>query len=165
MTPKINHEIRAKQVRVIVQQGTEKIQAGVMHIKDAAALAQRHGVDLVEISPTTVPPVCLIVDFGKYRYEQEKGKKKGHVCKLKEIHLHPSIDKHDFETKVRQGREFLAEGHKIKVFIDMRGREMAHAELGFELMQKFQSVMDNGKLDGSIQKNGKSILAIFSKNK
>ena len=128
---RINRQIRAREVYVIDAEGLQK---GVMSIFDAVTLAEEVGLDLVEVSPNAKPPVCKILDFGKYRYEQEKrlrdAKRNQTVVKMKEIRMQPKIEKHDLETKSKFISEFLGEGNKVKVSIRFRGRELAHTELG-----------------------------------
>jgi translation initiation factor IF-3 len=134
---RINGKIRAREVRVIGDQGK---QLGVMSLTDAINLARNQGVDLVEIAPNAVPPVCRVVDFGKYRYEQAKkekeSKKHQHANKIKEIQLSPKIDPHDLGIKTTHAVDFLCEDMKVKVSLKFRGREMAHKEFGFEVIKK-----------------------------
>jgi translation initiation factor IF-3 len=121
-------------VRVILASTGEQL--GVMRIQDAVRKAQEMGLDLVEIAATAVPPVCRIVDFGKFKYETAKHdkEKKHNSSKLKEIKFRVNIDRHDYETKLRHAEEFLDKGNKVRVQLQFRGREMAHQELGMELM-------------------------------
>jgi translation initiation factor IF-3 len=125
-------------VRVI---GLEGKQVGVMQLGDALNLARSHGVDLVEIAPNATPPVCRVVDFGKFRYEQAKkdkeSKKHQHANKVKEVQLSPKIDPHDLGVKVGHAIDFLCEDMKVKVTLKFRGREMQHTEFGFQVVQKF----------------------------
>ncbi len=134
---RINGKIRAREVRVIGDQGK---QLGVMSLTDAINLARNQGVDLVEIAPNALPPVCRIVDFGKYRYEQAKkekeSKKHQHANKIKEIQLSPKIDPHDLGIKTTHAVDFLCEDMKVKVSLKFRGREMAHKEFGFDVIKK-----------------------------
>lgn len=121
--------------------GATNEQLGVMKLSDALRKAQSLGLDLVEVAPNANPPVCRIVDYGKYRYalaKQDKEKKQG-ATKLKEIKFRVNIDEHDYLTKVRRGEEFLDKGHKLRVQLQFRGREMAHQELGMEVMQRVKS--------------------------
>jgi translation initiation factor IF-3 len=132
----VNGRIRAREVRVIM--GSTGEQLGVMKLSDALRKAQGLGLDLVEVAPTANPPVCKIVDFGKFRYDiskQEKDKKASGT-KLKEIKFRVNIDDHDYLTKIRHGEEFLDKGNKVRVQLQFRGREMAHQEFGMELMYK-----------------------------
>jgi translation initiation factor IF-3 len=131
---RINRQIRVPEVRLIDDKGE---QVGVVSIEDARRRADSVGLDLVEVSPTAVPPVCRILDFGKFKYEQrkkEKGGQKGHASGLKELRVRPMIDKHDLEYRIKQGREFLEEGHKVQVVCVFRGRQMDHPEHGHRVM-------------------------------
>jgi translation initiation factor IF-3 len=134
---KVNREIRAAKVRVISQTGE---QIGVLSLHEALAKAEDEGLDLVEIVPGSNPPVCKIISYGKFRYDQTKrekeSKKSQHQVKVKEIKLKPNIDTHDFETKLRHAREFIAKGNKVKITCMFRGREMAHTEIGESLVRK-----------------------------
>ena len=134
----INESIKAKEVRVIDTDGS---QLGVLPIREAIAAAAAKELDLVNISPNAVPPVCKIMDFGKYRFEQAKrakeAKKKQKVVEVKEVRLGLSIDKHDFETKGNHAIRFLKDGDKVKVSIRFRGREFGHPEIGAEIMDRF----------------------------
>ena len=134
---RINRQIRAREVLVIDENG---VQRGVMNVPEACRLADEAGMDLVEVSPNANPPVCKILDFGKYRYEMEKksreAKKNQTVVKIKEIRMQPKIEKHDRETKSKAIAEFLQQGNKVKVSIRFRGRELAHPELGKVVLDK-----------------------------
>ncbi len=135
---RINGKIRAREVRVIAIDGK---QLGVMPLNDAINLARQSAVDLVEIAPNAVPPVCRVVDFGKFRYEQAKkdkeSKKHQHASTVKEVQLSPRIDPHDLGVKVGHAIDFLCEDMKVKVALRFRGREMAHTDVGFEVVKKF----------------------------
>jgi translation initiation factor IF-3 len=137
---RINGKIRAREVRVI---GLEGQQLGVLGLAEAIRQAQSQGVDLVEIAPNATPPVCRIVDYGKFRYEQAKrdkeSKKHQHANKVKEVQLSPGIDPHDFGVKLNHAIDFLCEDMKGKVTLRFRGREMAHKEFGFQQVQKLIS--------------------------
>lgn len=128
---RINRQIRSREVFVIDAEGNQK---GVMNVFSALDLAEQAGMDLVEVSPNVNPPVCKILDYGKYRYEQEKrnreAKKNQTIVKLKEIRMQPKIERHDMEFKTKAIAEFLGEGNKVKISVRFRGREMAHTELG-----------------------------------
>lgn len=135
---RVNRQIRAPRVRLIDHEGN---QVGVVTIMDAQRKAEDAKLDLVEISPKAQPPVCKIVDYGKFRYEQAK-KEKEHKrsqqqSKLKEVKMKPNIDTHDYDTKLRRARDFLEKGHKVRVTCMFRGREMAHPEVGRRVMQQF----------------------------
>ena len=134
---RINGKIRAREVRVVA----DEKQLGVMSLSDALNLARNAGVDLVEIAPNAVPPVCRVVDFGKYRYEMAKkdkeSKKHQHASIVKEVQLSPRIDVHDLGVKTNHAIGFLCEDMKVKVALKFRGREMAHTEFGFQVISKF----------------------------
>src|SRR2546426_9360605 len=134
---RVNERIRVPQVRVI---GDDGQQVGVLPVREALALAQSKGLDLVEVSPTARPPVCRIMDYGKFKYEQNlrarKAKKKQHHTHLKEIKMRPKIDDHDYGFKMNHAREFLNGRDKVKFTITFRGREIAHQEIGHVLIQK-----------------------------
>lgn len=135
---RINEEIRAREVRVVSDTNE---QLGVMPLRDALAAAIERGVDLVEVAPTAKPPVCRMMDYGKYRYEQQKrekeARKKQKVITLKEVKLRLNIEDHDFYVKMKNAIRFLEDGSKVKVTIMFRGRELSHPELGEELLVRF----------------------------
>ncbi len=139
---RINRQIRAKEVFLIDEENQKK---GVMNFFDALELAEEAGLDLVEISPNAEPPVCKIIDYGKFRYEQQKklkeAKKNQTIIKMREIRMQPKIDKHDLEVKSKAIGEFLAEGDKCKVTIRFRGRELAHTELGKEVLDRILEML------------------------
>ncbi|WP_461247478.1 translation initiation factor IF-3 [Treponema sp. R6D11] len=134
---RINEQIRSREVRLIRDEGEEP--QGVMSVAQALELAKEAGLDLVEVAPQAVPPVVKILNFGKFRFENEKklrdSKKKQKLLKLKEIRMQPKIDDHDLDFKSKHIKEFLSEGNKVKVTIRFRGRELAHTELGFDVMK------------------------------
>jgi len=161
---RINGKIRAREVRVI---GDEGQQLGVMPLGDAIALARNRAVDLVEVAPNAVPPVCRLVDFGKYKYEQEKRQKENrkhhHANKVKEIQLSATIDPHDFQTKLNHAIDFLSEDMKVKASLRFRGREMAHTEFGFQVVRKFLAeVAPWGHPDFDAKLTGRSINVMIS---
>jgi translation initiation factor IF-3 len=141
--PRVNDEIRAQQVRLIDQDGEMQ---GVMTARDAWLRAQAVGMDLLEISPNAVPPVVKILDFGKYKYEQQKkkneAKKKQKVIEIKEIKVRPNIDENDYQVKMRAMKSFIEEGDKVKVTLRFRGREMAHQEIGVRVLERIKNEMD-----------------------
>lgn len=141
--PRVNEEIRAPQVRLIDQDGEMQ---GVMSARDAQLRAQAVGLDLLEISPNADPPVVKILDYGKYKYEQQKKKnearKKQKVIEIKEIKVRPNIDENDYQVKLRAMRSFIEEGDKVKVTLRFRGREMAHQEIGVRVLERIRSEMD-----------------------
>jgi translation initiation factor IF-3 len=140
--PRVNEEIRVPQVRLIDQYG-EMI--GVMSAREALIRAYDAGLDLLEISPNAVPPVVKILDYGKYKYEQQKkaneARKRQKVVEIKEIKVRPNIDDHDYDVKMRQAREFIGEGDKVKVTLRFRGREMAHQDLGLKVLDRIRTEM------------------------
>ena len=156
MTYQINEEIRDKEVRLIGEDGA---QLGIMPSKEAFDIAVEKELDLVKIAPTSNPPVCKIMDYGKYRFEQAKREKEArrhqHIVEVKEIRMSPSIGINDFNVKLKNGQKFLKEGDRLKVTIRFRGREMAHTDIGENLLKKFAAecaeygtVDKNPKLEG-----------------
>ena len=139
----MNDEIRAPQVRLIDQDGEMQ---GVMSARDAWLRAQAVGLDLLEISPNADPPVVKILDFGKFKYEQQKkrneAKKKQKVIEIKEIKVRPNIDENDYQVKLRAMKSFIEEGDKVKVTLRFRGREMAHQEIGIRVLERIRNEMD-----------------------
>jgi translation initiation factor IF-3 len=131
-------------VRVIDENGE---QMGIMFARDALNLARQRDLDLVEVAPNAVPPVCRLMDYGKFRYEQTKkerdSRKTQHTVVVKEVRLKPNIDEHDLETKIRQAKRFLEEGDKVKLSVEFRGRQLTHTELGRELLNQVQQVLQN----------------------
>lgn len=130
----MNGEIRAREVRLV---GTDGQQLGIMPLREALRIAQEQGLDLVEVAPQARPPVCRIMDFGKYKYEQSKrereARKKQRIINIKEVKLRPGIEEHDFQVKARNALRFLEDGDKVKVTVMFRGREISHPELGEKL--------------------------------
>lgn len=133
---RINHQIRIPQIRVVLNDGTN---AGVMSTRDALKMAQDQALDLVEINPRAVPPVCKIMDYGKYKYEEKKkqaeAKRNQKTQELKELTFRPATDENDLAHKVQQAKEFLTEGHKVKFTIRFRGREITHPQVGKEKLE------------------------------
>ena len=140
----INQEITARELRLISGTGE---QFGIISIQEALEHAEKSGLDLVEISPNATPPVCKLLDYGKYKYQQHKrekeNKKKQHVIQLKEIRFRPGTETHDLETKAKKIRSFLAAGNKVKVTVMYRGREMAHKEFGQKTLQQILTNLDD----------------------
>jgi translation initiation factor IF-3 len=141
--PRVNEEIRIPQVRLIDQDGEMQ---GVMTAREAMQRAFMVGLDLVEISPNADPPVCKILDFGKFKYEQQKkrneAKKKQKVIEIKEIKVRPNIDENDYQVKMRAMKSFIEEGDKVKVTLRFRGREMAHQDIGVRVLERIRAEMD-----------------------
>ena len=161
---RVNGKIRAREVRVI---GVDKKMIGILSLGDALNQARAAGVDLVEIAPTATPPVCRLVDFGKYRYElakQEKeSKKHQHANKVKEVQLSPKIDPHDLGVKLTHAIDFLCEDMKVKIVLKFRGREMAHTEFGFQLIEKFlKETAPFGHPDATPKLVGRAIKVMLS---
>lgn len=142
---RINEHIRVREVRLIDEEGGQK---GIVPTREALELAKERNLDLVEVSPNANPPVCKILDFGKYRYEQEKrlrdSRKNQKTLKLKEIRMQPKIGSGDLDTKAKHVQEFLDEGSKVKVTIRFRGRELAHTELGFDVLKEVEKRLREG---------------------
>jgi translation initiation factor IF-3 len=141
--PRVNEEIRIPQVRLIDQDGEMQ---GVLPVREAMQRAFAVGLDLVEISPNADPPVCKILDFGKFKYEQQKkrneAKKKQKVIEIKEIKVRPNIDENDYQVKMRAMKSFIEEGDKVKVTLRFRGREMAHQDIGVRVLERIRAEMD-----------------------
>jgi translation initiation factor IF-3 len=161
---RVNGKIRAREVRVI---GIDNKQMGVMSLVDALNLARASGVDLVEIAATATPPVCRVVDYGKYRYEQAKkekeSKKHQHASTVKEVQLSPRIDPHDLGVKTDHAIDFLCEDMKVKVTLKFRGREMQHTEFGFQVIKKFlENIAPYGHPDFQPKLIGKGINVMIS---
>lgn len=156
MVHQINEEIRDKEVRLIGDDGT---QLGIMSSQEALKIAIEKNLDLVKIAPGSNPPVCKVMDYGKYRFEQSKrekeSKKNQHVIEIKEIRMSPGIGLNDFNVKLKNGIKFLKDGNRLKVTVRFRGREMTHTDLGLELLNRFAEACDeiavinkSPKLDG-----------------
>ena len=160
----INEEIRDREVRVIDQNGE---QMGVMSIGAALSLAEERQLDLVKIAPGARPPVCKLMDYGKYRFEQSKRdreiRKNQKVITIKEVHLSATIRVHDMEVKTRQAQKFLADGNKIKVSIRFRGRQITHSEIGLEVMNQFASaIADVGVVERKPLTEGRNMTMIVA---
>jgi translation initiation factor IF-3 len=161
---RVNGKIRAREVRVI--DGNDK-NLGILLLNDALVLARQHGVDLVEISPTANPPVCRLVQIGKFRYElakkEKESRKHQHASTVKEIQLSPRIDPHDLGIKLMHAVDFLCEDMKVKVALKFRGREMAHTEIGFDVIRKFLSeIGPYGHQDFEPKLNGRNIVVMIT---
>ena len=161
---RINEEIRAREVRVIAGEGE---QLGIMSGRDALQLAQERHLDLVEIAPTAKPPVCRIMDYGKYRYEQQKrdkeARKKQKTFDIKEVKLRPGIEDHDFGVKFKNAVRFLEDGDKVKVTIMFRGRELSHPELGEVLLKKMaEQLKDMAVIERAPKLEGRNMIMIVA---
>jgi translation initiation factor IF-3 len=160
----INDEIKASEVRLIDAEGN---QIGIVSIAQARRLAEESGLDLVEIAPEAKPPVCKVMDFGKYRFEKEKRekemKKKQQTVELKELQLRCRIDTHDFNTKLNKALEFLTKGNRVKVLVKFFGREMAHTENGLTLLQKFADACEEvGVVEKPAKLDGRNMIMILA---
>lgn len=162
--PRVNNEITARLVRLVDADGN---MAGVFKVDDALREAARVGLDLVEVSPNAEPPVCKILDYGRFKYEAQKKKnearKKQKVIEVKEIKLRPAIDQHDYEVKMKAVRKFLEEGDKVKVTLRFRGREMAHQDLGAKVLQRVrEEFADEIKIEQSPRMEGRQMVMVMA---
>ena len=142
--PRVNERIRIREVRLVDQTGR---QVGVVPTDRAMSMAREAGLDLVEVSPDSRPPVAKIMDYGKYKYErkkqQQESRKKSHTVQVKEVRLRPKTDRHDFDVKLARAREFLLDGDKVQVNMMFRGRELAHIEVGRQVVDRFATALDD----------------------
>jgi translation initiation factor IF-3 len=157
----------AKKVRVI---GSETEQLGVLDTQEALRLAQEQGLDLVEVAPGADPPVCRIMDYGQYKYQQStrqhEAKKNQKIVLLKEIKMRPRTEEHDFQFKLKHALEFVEEGNKVKITIMFRGRELSHQELGHKLMARFvEATQDYAQLEASARMEGRMLTAVLAPKK
>jgi translation initiation factor IF-3 len=162
--PRINREIRAKDVQVIDAEGQNR---GVMLLQDAVQLAEEASLDLVEIVPNKVPPVCRILDYGKFRFLEQKkaaeARKKQKIVEVKEIKLRPGIDDHDYDTKMKAVRRFFDEGDKVKVTLRFKGREMAHQDLGYRLLERVKAeTLPFAKVEAEPSMEGRQMIMVLS---
>ena len=160
----MNGEIDAPRVRLVGADGDMK---GVVTLRDALTAAEEAGLDLVEVSPTADPPVCKVLDFGKFKYEAQKkrneARKKQKIIDVKEIKLRPTIDTHDYDVKMRSARRFLEEGDKVKVTMRFRGRELAHQELGMDLLIRVRDLFDEiAKVEQMPRMEGRQMIMILA---
>ncbi len=163
----LNEQIRDKEIRLVGEDGE---QLGIMSAKDALKMAKEANLDLVKIAPTAKPPVCKIVDYGKYRYEQarreKEAKKKQKTTEVKEIQLSPNIDVNDLTTKANQARKFLEKGNKVKVALRFRGREMAHMATGKEVLDTFlEKVSDVAVVEKPAKLEGRSMIMVLAEKR
>ena len=159
----MNEEIRAREVRVVDSDG---VQLGIMPIQEAFAAAQERELDLVEVSPNSDPPVCRIMDYGRYKYQQSKrsheAKKRHKVIQVKEVKLRPKTEEHDFQFKARHIRRFLGEGNKAKVTVMFRGRELMHQHLGLRLMNRMiEEVKDIAQVEQEPIQEGRNLTMVL----
>lgn len=160
----VNEQIRSKEVRLIGKDGE---QVGVISRDEALRIAEQENLDLVLVSPNAKPPVARVIDYGKYRYEQQKREKEQRknqkTVNVKEIRLSPTIDDHDFDTKMRQGRGFVEKGDKVKVSIRFRGRAITHKDIGREVLERFAEGMnDVAQVESKTQMEGRNMFMMLA---
>ncbi|GBF83690.1 translation initiation factor IF-3 [Aphanothece sacrum] len=165
--PKINERIRFPEIRVIDSDGS---QVGVVTPEDALKLAQERELDLVLVSETAKPPVCRIMDYGKYKFEQEKkareAKKKQHTADVKEVKMRYKIDEHDYNVRVNQAQRFLKSGDKVKATITFRGREIQHANLAQDLLERMATdLKDHGEIQQAPKREGRNMMMLITPKK
>ena len=164
MGPRINERIRAREIRLISSAGE---QAGIFHLPEALRRAEEEGLDLVEVAPKADPPVCRIMDYGKYKFQKQKrdheARKKQTVVQLKEIKFRPKIKDHDLETKVNHVRRFLEHGNKVKITVNFRWRELAHPEFGKEIVDRVKvMIADVGTAENESKMEGRMMVMILA---
>lgn len=162
--PRCNNRIRAREVRVITDDGQ---QAGILPLQEALRLAQEKGLDLVEVAPNADPPVCRVMDFGKFKYEQQKkqqeARKKQTTVQLKEIKVRPKTDEHDYQTKLKHAKRFLEAGDRCKITVFFRGREIVHKDRGETMLERFISdLQDIGRLEQEARAEGRTMNIIMA---
>jgi translation initiation factor IF-3 len=162
--PRVNHEIRLPAVRLVDERGE---MLGVVPIREALERAEQAGLDLVEVAPQAEPPVCKILDYGKYKYEAQKKKnearKRQKVIEVKEIKFRPGIDDHDYDVKMKAMRKFLGEGDKVKVTLRFRGRELAHQELGSQLLERVRGDLNElAKVESFPRMEGRQMIMVIA---
>ena len=160
----LNEEITDKEIRLIGAQGE---QLGIVSAEQALTIAEEQGLDLVKISPQAVPPVCKLMDYGKFRFEQGKrekeAKKNQHIVEIKEVRMSPHIDIGDFNTKLKSAQKFLTDGDRVKVSVRFRGREMAHTDIGREILGRFaEACAEMGTLDKPCKMEGRSMVMFLA---
>ena len=160
----LNEEIRDKEIRLIGENGE---QLGIVSSAEGLHIAEEKGLDLVKISPQATPPVCKLMDYGKFRFEQAKREKEArknqHVVEIKEVRMSPGIDVGDFNTKLKNAQKFIADGNRVKVSVRFRGREMAHTDIGRDLLVRFaESVAEVANLDKEPKMEGRSMSIFLS---
>lgn len=165
--PRVNEEIKAAKVRLIDANNENR---GVVSIKEALAVAEEEGLDLIEVSPQANPPVCKVLDFGKYRYEQQKrkneAKKNQKTVEIKELKLRPMIESHDYDVKLKQAKKFLEQGNKVKLTMRFKGRELNASDLGKQvLLRIIDDLGESCKVDAEIKLEGKQMTAMVAPNK
>ncbi|HYH18056.1 MAG TPA: translation initiation factor IF-3 [Azospirillum sp.] len=162
--PRINREITARSVRLV---GADGEMVGIVSLRDALLAAEDAGLDLVEVAPQAEPPVCKILDYGKFKYEEQKkaaeARKKQKIIEVKEIKLRPGIDDNDYDVKMRAARRFLEEGDKVKVTMRFRGREMAHQDLGMNVLMRVRDNLDDlAKVEQMPKLEGRQMVMVIA---
>ncbi len=162
--PRVNREIDARSIRLV---GADGEMIGVVTLREGLIMAEESGLDLVEVSPNAEPPVCKILDYGKFKYESQKKKnearKKQKVIEVKEVKLRPNIDDNDYDVKMRNMRKFIEEGDKVKVTLRFRGRELAHQDLGMRVLEKVRDDLEDlGKVEQIPKMEGRQMVMIIS---
>ena len=162
--PRVNERIIADEIRLV---GDDGEMIGVVSVEEGIKKAEEAGLDLVEVSPNAKPPVCKILDYGKYKYEEQKkaseARKKQKTVDVKEVKIRPGIEEHDYQVKMRNARKFLENGDKVKVTMRFRGREMAHQNIGFDLLKRMiEELADVGKVDLEPKMEGRQIIMVLS---
>ena len=162
--PRVNRDIRVREVQLIDTDGDNK---GIIQIFDAIKMAEDQGMDLVEVAPNAQPPVCKIMDFGRFRFQEQKkaaeARKNQKIIEIKEIKLRPGIDKHDYEVKMRAMKEFFEEGDKVKVTLRFRGREMAHQDLGMKVLDKVKiDTVEYAKVESEPNFEGRQVTMVLA---
>ncbi len=162
--PRVNRDIRVREVQLIDTDGENK---GILLTYDAIKMAEEQGLDLVEVAPNAQPPVCKIMDFGRFRFQEQKkmaeARKKQKIIEIKEIKLRPGIDKHDYEVKMKAMKGFFEEGDKVKVTLRFRGREMAHQDLGMKVLDKVKAdTVDIAKVESEPNFEGRQVTMILA---
>lgn len=160
----MNERIRIREVRLIDEEGA---QVGIVPTREALDMARERGLDLVEVAPNAIPPVCRLMDYGKFRYEQSRkereSRKNQHVVELKEVRIRPKIDDHDLETKGRQAAKFLDAGDKVKLTVTFRGREMAHPDIGKGLLDQLADILrPHGTIEQSPRLEGRAMTIMMN---
>lgn len=160
----VNQRIRAREVRLI---GEEEVQLGIVPLREALQIAHEHGLDLVEVAPTAKPPVCRLLDYGKYKYEQTKKerkvKKSQRIGLLREVRFRPKIEEHDLQAKIRTVRKLLEEGNKVRVQVRFRGREVIYPELGWKVLKRVaEALKEEAVASNQMVKDARNIALILS---
>lgn len=162
--PRINRDIRVREVQVIDADGSNK---GVLNVFDAIQIAEEQGLDLVEVAPNATPPVCKIMDYGRFRFQEQKkaaeARKKQKVIEIKEIKLRPAIDDHDYGVKMKAMKGFFEEGNKVKITLRFRGREMAHQDIGLRLLERVKvETAEIAKVESEPMLEGRQMIMILA---